>query len=135
MNNSLSSKLDRSTSRYLVLWAFLLSGLCLGYFYLLDNVIFSSAQFSAIYRFLLVEYDRQFAWLGAAVCIFAALLKEPRPILEIVDFLARRPLITASTAMIALAVCTIFVYHNRPLSMDEYAPVFQSKVFAAWQIS
>src|SRR5258708_40198283 len=127
MNNSVNSKIDRSTSRHPVLWALLLSGLCLVYFYVLDNVIFSSAQFSVIYRFLLIEYDRQYAWLGAGVCIFAAVLKEPRPILKIVDFLARRPLATVVTAMIALAVCTIFVYHNRPLSMDEYAPVFQSK--------
>jgi hypothetical protein len=135
MNNSLNSELDGSTSRYPVLWALLLSGLCLGYFYLLDNVIFSSARFSTIFRFLLVEYDRQYAWLAAAACIFAVLLKESRSILEIVDFLGRRPLAIALTAMIVLAVCSIFVYHNRALSMDEYAPVFQSKIFAAWRIS
>lgn len=131
---SFNSRLDGSTSRYPVLWALLLSGLCLVYFYLLDNVIFSTVRFSAIYRFLLVQYDRQYAWLGVGVCIFAALVKRPRSILEIVDFLARRPLVICLSAMIALAVCAIFVYHKRPLSMDEYAAVFQAKIFAAGQI-
>jgi len=126
---------ERALSRYLALWGVLLSGICLAYFYLLDNVIFSSAKFSAIFRFLLVEYDKQYAWLGLGICVIAALWRKPGPIFRIVDFLARRPLVTALSSLILLALCTIFVYHNYALSMDEYAAVFQSKVFAAWQIT
>jgi hypothetical protein len=45
----------------------------------------------------------------------------------------RRPL--AAALVIFLAFGTLTVYHNYPLSLDEFAQLFQAKVFAAGRIS
>jgi hypothetical protein len=36
--------------------------------------------------------------------------------------------------MVLIALGTVVVYHDYPFSMDEYAAVFQSKIFASGQI-
>lgn len=107
----------------------------MGYFYALNNVIFSSAGFSPIFRFLLTEYDKAFAWLGLAVCFLALWWKNPGPIFRLVDTLACYPRTFAAASVLPLAICSVFIYHRYPLSMDEYAAVFQSKIFAAAQLS
>jgi len=45
--------------------------------------------------------------------------------------LDRHCLVVATVLWVALAVGAVFVYQDHPLSMDEYAAVFQAKVFAA----
>ena len=109
----------------------LLSATCLAYFYALDRVLFSSAHFSPIFRLLLTVDDFRAAWLGLAICLLAAVWNRPAPILKLVDSFGNHPrfLALASAAMIALAA--VIVYHGYPLSMDEYAAVFQSKIFAS----
>ena len=57
------------------------------------------------------------------------------PILRLVDFIGRHPIGIALATVAALAVCTLVVYHDYPLSMDEYAAVFQSKVFASGAVA
>jgi hypothetical protein len=44
------------------------------------------------------------------------------------------PCIIAVTAGLLLALGTLVVYHNHPLSMDEYAAYFQSRTFAAGRL-
>ncbi len=76
------------------------------------------------------------AWLALAICILAALWRRPAPILRFVDFIGQasdRPRVDDRTAV--LAVGAIVVYHDYPLSMDEYAAVFQSKVFASGTVA
>jgi hypothetical protein len=109
----------------------LLSEVCLAYFYMLDRVFFSSAHFSPIFRQLLTGDDFRAGWLGLVICLLAAVWNRPAPILRLVDSFGNHPcsLALVSTAMIALGV--VVVYHGYPLSMDEYAGVFQSKVFAS----
>lgn len=104
---------------------------CVTYFYLLDHIVFSSAHFSPIFRDLLTRYDFRAAWLALGICITAGFWRRPAPILRLVDFIGRHPLGFAFTTTGVLAVGALAVYHNYPLSMDEYAAFFQSKAFAS----
>ena len=106
------------------------SVVCLGYFYALDHALFSSANFSPIFRFLLTS-DSTTAWIAVAICLLAALWDRPAPILRFVEFLADRALWVALLGVALTALGAVVIYHDYPLSMDEYAGVFQSKIFAS----
>ncbi len=115
-----------------IVWTCLLaSAACLAYFHALDRMLFSSAHFSLIFKRLLIVYDAQAAWLALGICLVAALWNRPGPILRVAEFLGEHPysVAAASTAMMALGA--VVVYHDYPFSMDEYAAVFQSKIFAS----
>lgn len=122
--------LSRFTEREVKATSLVLSAACVAYFYLLDRIVVSSAHFSPIFRLLLTRYDLPAAWLALVVCILAAGWRRPAPILRLVDFIAQHPTSVAAATVIALAVGALVVYHGYPLSMDEYASVFQAKVFA-----
>jgi hypothetical protein len=53
---------------------------------------------------------------------------------RVVQWAGDQPLVIAVTTALLLALGTLTIYHNHPLSMDEYAPYFQSRVFAAGQL-
>jgi hypothetical protein len=127
--------LNKAITRHVTLLGILFAVLCLGYFYMLDRFIFSSTKFTLSFKFLLTIYDIWYAWLIVAVCILAAIWNRPGPILRLVDFLARHPVAMALMSTILLAIGTIVVYHNYALCMDEYAAVFQSKIFATGRVS
>jgi hypothetical protein len=133
---SLSGRLARVilsyfTERHVRAAALALCVACVAYFYLLDRIVFSSAHFSPIFRLLLTKYDLQAAWLALAVCLFGVLWDRPAPILRFVDFIGQNPIALSLATSATLAVGAIVVYHDYPLSMDEYAAVFQSKIFAS----
>lgn len=109
--------------------------LCVVYFYLLDHFLFSSVHFSPIFRFLLSSYDRSAAWLALAICVFAPFWKRTAPVLQVVVALARNPKLAALATVGLTAIGAIAVYHRYPLSMDEYAAIFQSKTFASGNIA
>jgi hypothetical protein len=119
------------TDRRIHLAGVLLCAICLAYFYLLDRVLFSSAHFSPIFRVLLTVYDSRTAWLALTICLLAVFWNRSAPILRLVELFGKHPysIALASVAMIALGA--VLVYHDYPLSMDEYAAVFQSKIFAS----
>jgi hypothetical protein len=124
-------KLRRFTKRDVRATGLALSAACVAYFYLLDRILFSSVHFSPIFRDLLTKYDLSAAWLALLICILAGLWKRQAPILRLIDFIGQHPIGIALTTVAALAVSALVVYHDYPLSMDEYAGVFQSKVFAS----
>lgn len=128
-------QLTRSTGAALIRTGVGLCALGVGYFYLLDRILFSDMRFSPIFRFLLTMYDSEAAWLALAVCIFATFWNRCAPILRWVDFLGNHPFLVASAGIFLLALGSVLVYHDYPLSMDEYAAVFQSKIFAHGNIS
>ncbi len=113
----------------------MLCAACVAYFYLVDHILFSSVRFSPIFRFLLATYDVRAAWLALGVSLLAALWARPAPILRLVDFMGRHPIELGLATMAVVSLGAIFVYHNYPLSMDEYAAVFQSRVFASRKIT
>ncbi|MEO7206686.1 MAG: hypothetical protein ABI356_03235 [Steroidobacteraceae bacterium] len=108
---------------------------CVAYFYLLDRIVFSSTHFSPIFRDLLTKHDLPAAWLALAIAIAALLWRWPAPILRLVDFFGEHPIGIALATVAALAVGALVIYHDYPLSMDEYAAVFQSKVFASGRLA
>ena len=123
--------LSRFTEREVRATGVALGAACVAYFYLLDRMVFSSANFSPIFRDLLTRHDLPAAWLALVICISAGLWRRPAPILRLVDFIGQHPIGIALTSAAGLAICALMVYHDYPLSMDEYASVFQSKVFAS----
>jgi hypothetical protein len=122
---------DMLAPRRVILLSLLCSVLCLAYFQLLDRLFFSSRHFSVIFRLLLTGYDAETASLAAGVCVLAALWNRPNFIVKLVDFLACRPFGLATVSTVLIVLGSIFVYHQYPLCMDEYAAVFQSKIFAS----
>jgi hypothetical protein len=108
----------------------LLCAMCLAYFYVLDRSLFSSAHFSPIFRQLLTIYDSRTAWVALAICFLAALWNRPAPISGLVEFFGNHPYSISLTSAALIALGALGVYHNYPLSMDEYAAVFQAKIYA-----
>jgi hypothetical protein len=129
-----SGMFGRVGSRHVVPFALLAALLCLAYFYLVDRVIFSTAVFAPIFKFLLTTYDAQTAWLALGVCIIAAAWRKPAPILRVVDALAAHPRAVILGCVVAFALGSLWIYHNTAVCMDEYAAVFQSKIFAAGRL-
>src|SRR5450631_2286230 len=109
----------------------LLSAACVMYFYALDHILFSSAHFSPIFRMLLTVADFQTAWLALTICFLAALWNRPAPILKLADFFGKHPSALALASVAVIAMGAVVVYHDYPLSMDEYAAVFQARIFAS----
>ncbi|HEV7613177.1 MAG TPA: hypothetical protein VGO37_14955, partial [Steroidobacteraceae bacterium] len=107
------------------------SALCVGYFYALDRVLFSSAHFAPIFRQLLIVDDFRSAWLALAICLLAAVWKRPAPIVRLADFFGNHPYSLSFASVALLALGAVGVYHDYPLSMDEYAAVLQAKIFAS----
>src|SRR5258708_7309946 len=120
----------KSSDLRVILLSVLGSVICVAYFQTLDLMGFSRARFAPIFQVLLTVYDAQTALLTVVVCVLATFWKNPEPILRMVDGLALHPLRAVCTAVVLLALAAVFVYMRYPLSMDEYAAVFQSKIFA-----
>ena len=123
--------LSRFVERHVRAMGLVLCAACVAYFYLLDRMVFSSAHFSPIFRDLLTTYDFHAAWLALAICVSAGFWRRPAPLLRLVDLIGQHPIGIPLASVAALAVAALVVYHDYPLSMDEYAAAFQSRVFAA----
>ena len=126
---------DKIFGNRVVVAGTMLSAACLGYVYIFDRIAPSDAESSPIFRFLLATYDLKSAWLVLAVCLLALLWRRSTPILTLADFLARRATAIIFSGVILSALGSIALYRSYPLSMDEYAAVFQSKVFAMGQLA
>lgn len=122
---------DRLNDRRIVWASVSLSAICLAYFFALDRLLFSSAHFSPIFRLLLTVEDSRTAWLSLAVCVLAALWNRPAPMLRLADFFGNYPYAIALASVAMLALGAILIYHDCPFAMDEYAAVFQAKIFAS----
>jgi hypothetical protein len=68
--------------------------------------------------------------LGAAVFLAARV-----PATKVLRVAGEHPRIVAALAAVVLCAGALFVYHDHPLSMDEYAAYFQSQVFAAGHLT
>ncbi len=122
----------RTGTRRVILLSILCSVLCLAYFYMLDRTFFSSRYFSPIFQLLLTGYDAQVAWLMVAVCLLGRSVESAGRSIEIGGFSRRPPdRIRRWQASVPVVLGAIFVCHEYPLCMDEYAAVFQSKIFAS----
>lgn len=122
------------TERRLYFAALAFCALCVAYFYVLDRGLFSSARFSPIFRFLLLSYDAKAAWLVLGVCVLAGFWNRPTPMVRFADLIGEHPFGLALASAAAIGAVAVVVYRRYPLSMDEYAAILQSKIFASGRI-
>ena len=120
-----------SSDRLWPLVGLLLAVTCLAYFVLLDRWVFSAAGFSPIFDVLLAVLDAHAAWLATLIVFLALPWRRAEPIRALAGFIGRYPVWIATLAVAAFALGSVFVYHDYPLAMDEYAAVFQAKIFAS----
>ena len=92
------------------------------------------------YRYLLLEYflrtqDITGSTLLIALVLAASLPRTQGPALGFVEMISRHPWRTAGVTFVVLCLGTLFVELDHPLAQDEYAALFQSRVFAAGRIT
>ena len=87
--------------------------------------------FSPIFAYLLTAYDGHGNLLVLAVAACAYFLRGRPGALDAVKIAGENPWLAAAVAFPLLCAGSLSVYHDYPLSMDEYAAVFQAEAFAA----
>lgn len=88
-----------------------------------------------IFRHLLYYQDFHTGFVYAAVLCAALFEPVQRAGLRLAAWCGRHPRLLAGVVAAVLAAGSRFIYHAYPLSMDEYAPLFQSKVFLEGELS
>jgi hypothetical protein len=124
-----------TAERQIIVLGVLLTTIALAYFYAADNYYFSTRLMTRIFQYLLMVDDFKTAWLTLGVCILAAFWRNSVPVLKVVDFLGANGAAVAVAAVAPLALGTLFIYHDNAFCMDEYAAVFQAKIFAAGRLN
>jgi len=82
--------------------------------------------------FVLFVYDDYPGTVCALLILVGALVASRYlPVRRVVHWAGDHPVVIAAITAVLTALCTLVIYHNHPLSMDEYAAYFQSRVFAA----
>lgn len=89
-----------------------------------------------IFWHLLTVHDLPAAWLMVAILALGywmgtRLGEQGAWVAGLLAWIDRHRYAIAIVLWVGLCGASVFVYHNHPLSMDEYAAVFQAKVFAA----
>jgi hypothetical protein len=89
-----------------------------------------------VFRYLFDRNEPAAAWLALAIVVVAFVLaRSPAfPERPAVARLAADPRGFILAVTVVLAACSLLVYRAHPLSMDEYAPLFQARVFARGQL-
>lgn len=95
----------------------------------------AAARLTLIFFLLFTEGDHSATILAVLILIAAALLPAHSAVRGSFRWAGEHPLVVAGTSLVALCAGAIVVYHNHPLSMDEYAAYFQSRVFASGHLA
>ncbi len=86
--------------------------------------------------FVLFVYKDLPAAMGVLMILLGAIfISQDEWARRVLRWTGHHPLIISVISAAVLAAGTLLVYHNHPLSMDEYAGYFQSRVFAAGHLS
>lgn len=88
-----------------------------------------------IYFSLFVLQDYWPAVAGLLVVALALLRPVQSVAVGLVKIIGDRPYLTSAVALAMLALGARYGYHAHPLSMDEYSPYFQSRVFVAGHLA
>lgn len=134
MNSHMNAEAERQT-RLVIYTTVGFSALGLAYFFGLNHGVLSTHGMSAIFKRLLLIDDARTAWLTALVTLIACFFSRGAVFGAASEYLARRIFWLCAFATATLAIMSLLVYQNDALSMDEYAAVFQSKIFAAGKIT
>jgi hypothetical protein len=93
-----------------------------------------ASKLSAAFRYLL-GYDTHGNLLLLLIAIAAFFLRRYAIALDALRACTARPWLLALVLFPILCLGALYAYHDYPLSMDEYAALFQAKVFAAGRIT
>lgn len=121
-------------TRWLLFWSLVITGLCLAFIAGLRANVRDFFDF-AIFGHLFMNQDYWGAWLTLGLLMVAFISKNASPVLAVVTFFARQPGLVAAAAFVFFSAGALLVYHNHPLSMDEYAARFQSQAFAGGHLT
>lgn len=124
---------ERESSLFLT-GSLVTTGLCLAFIGYLRLLVSDYHSVDAFWH-LLLNQDYWGAWLTVCLLITAATARSAAPVLAVIGFFARRPGITAVAAFVFFSMGALLVYHDHPLSMDEYSARFQSEIFAGGQLA
>jgi hypothetical protein len=89
----------------------------------------------AVAQYLLRTQDITGAALLIAIVLTAAFAPYRDYALHFVERVGRHPWRAAGVAFVVLCLGALFVEHNHPLAQDEYAALFQSRIFAAGRLT
>lgn len=124
---------ERESSRFLI-GSLVITGFCLALIAYLRLLAGDYRTLEAFW-YLFLNQDYWGAWIIVGLLITAVAARSTAPVLAVVGFFARRPGITAVAAFVFFSMGALLVYHDHPLSMDEYAARFQSEAFAGGQLT
>jgi hypothetical protein len=121
--------------RRIVVLGVILTAIALAYLQAANHHYLSTRRMTPIFRYLLTVDDPKTAWLTLGVCVLAAFWKNPAPLIKVIDFIGSNvnTILMASIALLGLGA--VFIYHNNAFCMDEYAAIFQAKIFAAGRLT
>jgi hypothetical protein len=88
-----------------------------------------------IFYALFAVYDYGAAMLSLGILMVALFVPRWDGFTRLLRWMGQHPYLIGGGVAVLLPIGTLLVYHNQPLSMDEYAPVFQSKAFASGHLS
>jgi hypothetical protein len=125
--------LQSMTASRLLLWC--LAGGALAQFILSRAGSGNPFEFSPAFWYLLTAYDAHGNFLLGLLAIGAFALRKHPAALAMIRYASDRPWSVAAAMFVLLCVGSVGVYHQHPLSMDEYSPLFQAKAFAAGRLS
>ncbi|HEY8121640.1 MAG TPA: hypothetical protein VII78_10005 [Myxococcota bacterium] len=114
--------------------AFGVSALLAGWLWALRRGAPDAEALDAFWR-LFVYGDAMAAWLFPALLALACWPGLQRVALRCASWIGEHASSTALASFVAFAFAARFVYQAHPLSLDEYAAVFQSELFAAGRIT
>jgi hypothetical protein len=133
MPAALRSMSLRSPSFHLLLWG--MAGTALAY-WILDSPNFPLPRgFSPVFWYLLKTYDVEGNLVLFLLVPMAFLLRRQEIATEFVEAAGRHPWRMAVAIFPLLCLGSLVLYRNHPLSLDEYAVLFQARVFAEGLLS
>jgi len=91
--------------------------------------------FSPIFWYLLKIFDPKANLLLGLIVVCAFALRDNSWVRNLVRYCEQAPWVVAGGVFALLCLGSIYAYHNHPLSEDEYAALFQAKVFAAGKLN
>ena len=124
------SSTDRRTPLRLLAWCLAGAGVC----QLVLWLVIERGRVSPIFWYLLKLHDTHGNLLLVAIAVLAYLLRGRAEPMAVVRLAAERPWLMAAIAFPLLCLLSVNVYRGYPLSMDEYATLFQAKIFAAGRV-
>jgi hypothetical protein len=95
----------------------------------------SGAGLSPIFLFLFVDPDAKAGRWSLGILVLALFVSGSLSGARLLAWIGSHMLLVTAATVVLLCAGSLFVYHNHPLSMDEYAQYLQSQIFAAGRLS